>query len=211
MDSDYLNRFERALTLNMRTYNLELSTQVVSRLVEYFRMLSHWNARLHLVAPCEPEEFATRHILESLLLLHYLPNGSSLADVGSGAGLPIIPALLARQDLSATLIESSQKKSVFLRESLNQLGISQTAKIIAQPFEEVIAPEVAFVTCRALDQFLTKVSALLIWAPDSSQLLLFGGGKLREQLIKNGAEVEAFLIPNSDQRFLFRARKPIKA
>jgi 16S rRNA (guanine(527)-N(7))-methyltransferase RsmG len=211
MESDYLNRFERALTLNMRTYNLELSTQVVSRLVEYFRLLSHWNARLHLVAPCEPEEFATRHILESLLLLHYLPNGSGLADVGSGAGLPVIPCLLARPDLSATLIESSQKKSVFLRESLNQLGISQIAKIIAQPFEEVLAPEVAFVTCRALDQFLTKVSRLLKWSPKSSELLLFGGDKLREQLIENGAEVEAFLIPNSAQRFLFRVRKTTKA
>ena len=49
--------------------------------------------------------------------------GIPSSDIGSGGGLPIIPCLIARPDLEATLIESSQKKVVFLREALNRLGL----------------------------------------------------------------------------------------
>jgi 16S rRNA (guanine527-N7)-methyltransferase len=146
------------------------------------------------VAPCEPEEFATRHVLESLLLLKHLPQHATIADVGSGAGLPIIPCLIARADLEATLIESSQKKAVFLREALNAVG--RKASIIARRFEEIEAPAVSFVSCRALDQFMTKLPELIEWAPKGSTLLLFGGQALLP-------EAKKFLIPGSDQRFLF--------
>ena len=153
----------------MGSFSLDLPGETVTRLGEYYSLLTRWNDRLHLVAPCAPEEFAVRHVLESLLLLRYLPSDASVADIGSGAGLPIIPCLIARPDLEATLIESSQKKSVFLLEALKQLGLKGT--IIARRFEEVEAPSVSFVTCRALDQFTTKVSALINWAPQGSTLL----------------------------------------
>ena len=190
----------------MGSYDLDLSAQTIAQLGDFYSLLTRWNERLHLVAPCSPEEFATRHVLESLLLMKHLPPDATVADIGSGAGLPIIPCLIARADLKATLIESSQKKAVFLREALNQL--SRTARIIAKPFEEVETPTVSFVTCRALDQFMNKVSTLIDWAPAGSTLLLFGGETLREQLQKRSAKVEEFLIPLSEKRFLFIATSP---
>ena len=196
-----MDTFERSLVSNMGSFDLDLPTETVTRLGDYYSLLTRWNDRLHLVAPCSPEEFATRHVLESLLLLKHLPDGAKVADIGSGAGLPIIPCLLARQDLQATLIESSQKKSVFLREALNQLG--RPATIIAKPFEDVPPPDVSFVTCRALDRFINKVSPLIDWAPRGSTLLLYGGESLREQLQRTTANFKEFLIPLSQQRFLF--------
>ncbi|HET6850843.1 MAG TPA: 16S rRNA (guanine(527)-N(7))-methyltransferase RsmG [Pyrinomonadaceae bacterium] len=181
----------------MGSFDLDLSAETVTLLGDYYSLLTRWNDRLHLVAPCTPEEFATRHVLESLLLLKHLPENAKIADIGSGGGLPIIPCLIARRDLEVTLIESSEKKSVFLRETLNAVG--RTASIITRPFEEVEAPAVSFVTCRALDRFMQKLSALIDWAPRGSTLLLFGGEALGEQL-KN---VERFLIPQSEKRFLF--------
>ena len=177
----------------MASYDLDLSQETLSQLGEYFSLLTRWNDRLHLVAPCAPEEFATRHVLESLLLLKHLPQEAKIADVGSGAGLPIIPCLVARADLEATLIESSQKKAVFLREALNAVG--RKASIVARRFEEIEAPDVSFVSCRALDQFREKVPALIEWAPKGSTLLLFAG---------DGLPVKTkFLIPNSEKRFLY--------
>ena len=183
----------------MGSFDLDLSSETITRLGAFYSLLTRWNDRLHLVAPCSPEEFATRHILESLMLLKHLPHAAKIADIGSGAGLPIIPCLLVRPDLSATLIESSQKKSVFLREALNQLG--RPAVIIPKPFEDVPTPDVSFVTCRALDQFLEKITALIRWAPAGSTLLLYGGESLREQLY--GLRFDESLIPLSDKRFLF--------
>jgi len=148
-----MNRFEQSLVSNMGSFNLDLPAETITRLGEYYSLLTRWNDRLHLVAPCSPEEFAVRHVLESLLLLKHLPSNAIVADIGSGGGLPIIPCLIARPDLEATLIETSQKKVVFLREASKQLN----ATIIARPFEDVSAPHVSFVTCRALDQFMQKL------------------------------------------------------
>jgi len=191
---DEAERFEQTLSSRMASYGLELSSETLTQLTEYYRLLTRWNDRLHLVAPCAPEEFATRHVLESLLLLKHLPPDAKIADVGSGAGLPIIPCLVARADLEATLIESSQKKAVFLREALN--AVSRKATIIARRFEEIEAPAVEFVSCRALDQFTTKLGELIEWAPKGATLLLFGG----EGLLPNA---KGILISGSDRRYLF--------
>jgi 16S rRNA (guanine527-N7)-methyltransferase len=201
--ASYVNRFEQALVANMGSFDLDLPAETVILLGEYYSLLTRWNDRLHLVAPCAPEEFAVRHVLESLLLLRYLPFQATVADIGSGGGLPIIPCLIARPDLEATLIESSQKKAVFLREALNHLGLRTT--IITRPFEDVPAPLVSFVTCRALDQFMQKLPALIDWAPRGSTLLLFGGETLGEQLKRAHVNFEQFLIPQSEKRYLFLA------
>ena len=200
-------RFEQALTTSMRDYGIALSTETIQGLVDYSSLLTRWNERLHLVAPCEPEQFATRHVLESLLLLRFLPPSAGVVDIGSGAGLPIIPCLIARPDLSATLIESSQKKSVFLREALNQIGLSKRAQIIAKTFEETTAPNVGYVTCRALDKFLNKISVLVEWTPAESVLLLFGGEALRQQLDSLRTHYTEFLIPFSEKRFIYEVTK----
>jgi len=193
--------FQQSLVANMGSFDLDLPAETISRLGEYYSLLTRWNDRLHLVAPCTPEEFAVRHVLESLMLLKHLPQNATIADIGSGGGLPIIPCLIVRPDLAATLIESSQKKSVFLREATRGLK----ATIIAQPFEQIDPPPVEFVTCRALDQFMQKLPALLDWAPVGSTLLLFGGETLREELRKASVNFEALLIPQSEKRFLFLA------
>lgn len=198
-----MNGFEQSLISNMGSFDLNLSAETVTLLGEYYSLLTRWNDRLHLVAPCSPEEFAIRHVLESLLLLRYLPSRALVADIGSGGGLPIIPCLIARPDLEATLIESSQKKAVFLQEALNRLNLQ--ALIAARPFEDVPTPHVSFVTCRALDQFMQKLPALINWAPRGSTLLLFGGETLGEQLRRANVNFEPLLIPQSEKRYLFLA------
>jgi len=201
--TDTIVRLKTTLVDRAASYSTQLSAETIAGLVEYYALLSHWNDRLHLVAPCEPEEFATRHILESLLLLRFLPADTSFIDVGSGAGLPAIPCLIARPDLTASMIESSQKKSVFLREAIKQLGIGNRGTIIPKRFEDTQAPDVSFVTCRALDQFITQIPALMDWAPPSSTFLFFGGEELRRQLNLRQAPYTEFLIPFSEKRFVF--------
>lgn len=186
-------RFEKSLVENMGAYGVALSPETVTQLAAFYSLLIRWNERLHLVAPCAPEEFATRHVLESLMLLEHLPQNAKIADVGSGGGLPIVPCLIARPDLQATLIESSQKKAVFLREALNAVG--RSAAIIAKRFEDIEAPDVDFVSCRALDQFIRKIRVLIDWAPKEAMLLLFGG----EELLNTNR----FLVPGSEKRYLY--------
>ncbi len=202
-----LKEFREALSSDATSYQVDLTAEAIERLSAYYVLLTKWNPRLHLVAPCSPREFATRHVLESLMLLPHLPQAAKVADVGSGAGLPIIPCLIARPDLIATLIESSKKKAVFLREALNRTE-TKSATVIAERFEETATPDVHFITCRALEQFAAKLPNLIEWSPHAITLLLFGGEELRNELAKQGLSYSAVHLPNSTRRFLFIINRP---
>jgi 16S rRNA (guanine527-N7)-methyltransferase len=197
--------FSRALRDHAAEFGIQLSADEVRRLSNYYELLRKWNERLHLVAPCSPEEFATRHVLESLLLLPHLPENASLVDVGSGAGLPIIPCLIMRTDLRATLVESSPRKAVFLREALRNVNSREPAPLTVARFEQTDAPEADFVTCRALDRFQEFLPALIEWAPPTSTLLLFAGQELRQQIESLLPNAKAERIPTSDRRYLMVA------
>src|SRR5436309_4494007 len=112
-----------------------------------------WDERLPPPAPGSPRDVAIRHGLESLLLLQQLSAGAAVVDVGSGGGLPIIPCLLVRDDLRATLIESSTRKAVFLHEAVRSVRPPDRMQLIAARFEDIESPAADFVTCRALDRF----------------------------------------------------------
>jgi 16S rRNA (guanine527-N7)-methyltransferase len=195
--------FDKALAEHAGAFGVELDEEARAQLGEYFELVTTWNPRLHLVAPCAPAEFATRHVLESLVALPYIHEGATLLDVGSGAGLPAIPCLILRTDLKAVLVEASQKKSVFLREALSRLGLSQRARVVAERFEKIDPPAADCLTCRAIERFTEILPALIAWAAHVPTLLLFGGESLREQLELEGLTFEAVHVPESERRSLF--------
>jgi 16S rRNA (guanine527-N7)-methyltransferase len=201
-----IERLSRALLDRANDFAVHFSDAGLHRLTSYYELVLKWNPRLHLVAPCAPEEFATRHILESLVLLPHLSRDAPIADIGSGAGLPLIPCLIMRPDLRATLIESSQKKVVFLNEALKQLANPGAHRVLATRFEDTPTVEAEFVTCRALDRFQQLLPKLIEWAPAFSTLLLFAGPAVREKIEALLPSAHANLIPGSEQRFLMIAQ-----
>lgn len=199
-----VEQFKSALDRHASQFSVELKPEHVDRLSQYYQRLLKWNPRLHLVAPCSPEEFVVRHILESLSLLKHLPDNARVADIGAGAGLPIIPCLLARDDLRGVLIESSQRKAAFLREALRP--VQHRSQLIVARFEDVPPPEVDFITCRALDRFTELLPRLIEWAPSGATFLLFAGESLSEQIARVLVVSSVELIPKSEKRFLIAAR-----
>lgn len=191
-----------SLEANRSAFGIELSEEQLKRLANYYDLVIEHNPLVHLVAPCSPEEFATRHVLESLTLLAHLPKGAKFADVGTGAGLPAVPCLLARDDLRAVLIESKEKKASFLRIAVNELGLTGRATVVNRQFEEANISDCPFVTCRALDKFSEKLPRLVKWA-GPRRLLLFGGRNLAGAMQKQGLAFVQELMPLSEQRFLF--------
>jgi 16S rRNA (guanine(527)-N(7))-methyltransferase RsmG len=198
-------QFISAVHANQPVFGLELSRETIERLADYFEFVQENNALLHLVGPCSEEEFAVRHVLESLMLLDHLPKKARFADVGAGAGLPSIPCLIVRDDLAAVLIENKQKKAAFLEEVLARLGLSDRAAVLNRQFEEVTEKDFSHVTCRALDKFTNKLPRLLKWSGKRANLL-FGGPALSEALNFTGLRFERILLPLSHQRFLFIQR-----
>jgi len=200
-------KFKDALRSDSSSYGVSITNEALQQLSQYYELLHRWNARVHLVAPCSGQEFARRHVLESLTALKHLPEASTVAEVGAGAGLPIIPCLIARPDLRAILIESAQKKAVFLREAVAHLEASGRASVINERFETVPAPTVEFVTCRAIERFEEMLRNLLRWAPSGSTLLLFGAQRLEKKIESLGFSWSKELMPNSQGRFLYVVKK----
>lgn len=204
--NDLQRQFIGAFEANQEIFGVSLSTEKIFSLVKYYELVERHNALLHLVAPAPPETFAVRHVLESLALLEFLPKDAKFADVGTGAGLPAIPCLIARPDLRGALVESKLKKAKFLAEVLAECKLKNRAEIFNRQFEELPKPEVSYVTCRALDKFTQKLPRLLKWS-DSARLLFFGGKTLRDELKKHGVKFQEKLMPLSEQRFLFISGK----
>ena len=86
------NKFREALKAEASVYDVALPAEAIDGLSRYYELLSLWNSRVHLVAPCSPEEFATRHVLESLILLKHLALAANVAEVGAGAACRSFPA-----------------------------------------------------------------------------------------------------------------------
>jgi 16S rRNA (guanine(527)-N(7))-methyltransferase RsmG len=194
--------FISALQANQEAFGIGLTTNQCEQLADYYGLILDHNALLHLVGPATPEEFAVRHILESLTLLKHLPSDARIADVGTGAGLPLIPCLLVRPGLHGFLIESKEKKTAFLQTVVSHFALEERTSVINKQFSEVPRPNVSYVTCRALDKFTQKLPALTKWSGRST-MLLFGGPSMREALQLRGTRFSEELMPLSEQRYLF--------
>jgi len=119
-------------------------------LLAYLALLDRWNRTYNLTAIRDPREMVTRHLLDSLAMQAFVEDGS-LADLGTGPGLPGIPLAIAKPQLQVTLVESNGKKARFLREAVRTLGLTnaRVAESRAEALDEPGAYDA--ITARALD------------------------------------------------------------
>ncbi len=194
-----------AINSNRAAFGIDLSEIATARLADYYELVLESNSILHLVAPCSAEEFAIRHILESLMLLKYLPKNARFADVGAGAGLPSIPCLIVREDLRGVLIESKMRKANFLQTAVDAFQMSDRAEVVNRQFEEVETGNFTVVTCRALDKLKEKLPRILKWTM-RRPVFLFAGNNVRDELRNGNVNFTEILLPLSEQRFLIAIR-----
>ncbi|MFT4257260.1 MAG: 16S rRNA (guanine(527)-N(7))-methyltransferase RsmG [Pseudoxanthomonas sp.] len=93
------------------------------RLLDYLALLAKWNATYNLTAIRDRRQMVTMHLLDSLAM-HAFAEQGTLADLGTGPGLPGIPLAIAKPGLHVTLVESNGKKARFLREAVRRLGLT---------------------------------------------------------------------------------------
>lgn len=114
-----------ALERGLSMLALALPPGAQEKLLAYLELLTKWNRTYNLTAIRDPLQMVSHHLLDSLAVLGEIPAGS-LADVGSGAGLPGIPIAIAEPDRRVTLNDANHKKCAFLRQAVIELGIMNT-------------------------------------------------------------------------------------
>ncbi len=109
----------------IKDYKITLTKNQYEQFQKYFELLAEWNEKMNLTAITDESGVALKHFADSLSLLNFvdIPQNSSLVDVGTGAGFPGVVLKIARPDIKLTLIDSLNKRLVFLGEVCAQLGI----------------------------------------------------------------------------------------
>ncbi len=106
--------------------NLEITGRQADQLDRYAQLLVEWNEKMNLTAITDPEGVLVKHLMDSLTVLRSLPAAGEkvrLIDVGTGAGFPGIPLAVMREELELTLLDSLNKRLVFLEAVCRALGL----------------------------------------------------------------------------------------
>lgn len=103
-----------------------LSEAQLDQFDKFTVLLLEWNEKFNLTRITDPEEIAVKHYLDSLSVFKFvdIPVGSSIIDVGTGAGFPAIPLKIARPDLKITMLDSVRKRLTFLEEAVRELNLN---------------------------------------------------------------------------------------
>lgn len=98
------------------------------QLSDYVKLLRVYGQRFNLVSQSDLSRLWENHVIPSIIALPLIdfPSRMLVADLGSGGGLPAIPLKIMRPDLQIHLIESSRKKSAFLKKVVNEIGLQET-------------------------------------------------------------------------------------
>ena len=111
---------------NFESFGWLYTEDVGNRLDCYAQLLVEWNEKINLTAITEPDDIVIKHFIDSLLLVKAveLPENASLIDVGTGAGFPSLPVCVVRGDLRPTLLDSLNKRLVFLEDLCKNIMVN---------------------------------------------------------------------------------------
>jgi 16S rRNA (guanine527-N7)-methyltransferase len=159
---------------------------------QYVDILASRGIDWGVVGPREGERLWDRHILNSIAGAPLFPEGATVVDVGSGAGLPGIPLAILRPDLRVTLLESLLRRSNFLDLAVEELGLADRVRVVRARAEDH-HERYAVVASRAV----APLPRLIGWCAP----LMTGGGKI---LALKGSSAETELADSAKE--LRRAR-----
>ena len=114
---------------------VRFSVKQTEQFFEYMNLLIEWNEKMNLTAITEPDEIILKHFIDSITILKELEDGLKLVDVGTGAGFPGIPLSIMNPTLKITLVDSLNKRLIFLQEVVNKLKLENIEIVHARAEE----------------------------------------------------------------------------
>jgi 16S rRNA (guanine527-N7)-methyltransferase len=188
------------LQAGLCTLNLELAQTTQEKIINYIALLHKWNQTYNLTAIRDPKLILIRHIFDSLAITPFIV-GPNVLDFGTGAGLPGIPLALALPQYDFVLLDSSNKKTIFLNHVILSLNI-ENINVVTKRIEDFsFAPRFTTIITRAtttLDAIINNTNHLLA---KKGQILVMKGKYPTKELavIIQPAEVHRIQVPYLDE------------
>lgn len=122
--TEIMNFFQKKLDEN----KIEISDKSMNNFIIYMDNLIEWNKKINLTAIKKEDDIIVKHFIDSIFILKYI-NGNKIIDIGSGAGFPGIPLKIAENNLDITLLDSVNKKVLFMQDSIEKMGLKNIVAI----------------------------------------------------------------------------------
>lgn len=120
-----MNNVCNVISQMFKKNHFDLTKKMIKQFEIYVNLLIEWNKKINLTAILDPEEIVIKHFLDSLLAInaYEIPENASVIDVGTGAGFPGVPLKIIRPDINLTLLDSLNKRLIFLKNLSSYLNI----------------------------------------------------------------------------------------
>ena len=201
---------------------VSLNQEMIQMFLIYLKVLKEWNQKINLTSLKRDTDIITKHFIDSLSLVPYLPSKATLLDLGSGAGFPGIPIKIAKPSLTVTLLEATRKKVNFQRHLVRTLGLTHIYSVQgrAESLKSEEGSPLSFdiVTSRAFSRLEKFLMLGKPFVKKGGYLITMKGRHAEEELKDNqdvvkglsleiNRTVELLLPVNRERRYLIFIKK----
>ena len=204
--------FNEGLLEKASTMGVRFSVEQMDKFYKYMNLLIEWNEKINLTAIIEPNEIILKHFIDSITILKDIKDGSTVVDVGTGAGFPGIPLSIMNPTLKITLVDSLNKRLIFLQEVINELDLKNVELVHARAEEfgrnKKYREKFDVATSRAVANLATLSEYLLPLVKINGKAISMKAGNASQEIedakkaIKtlggNINNIEEFNLPQSD-------------
>lgn len=190
----------------------ELTELQQERFEKYKDLLLEWNEKINLTAITEEDDIILKHFIDSMTILKHIDENSSIVDVGTGAGFPGIPVKIANLSINVTLVDSLNKRLIFLEEVIKNLNLEKIKTVHSRAEEfgqnKNYREKFDIATSRAVANLSVLVEYLLPLVKVGGKCICMKGSDIEEEL-QNSKEaiktlggqiekIEEFTLPECD-------------
>ena len=208
---DY-STFNDEMLEKSRVLGVRFSVEQIDKFHKYMNLLIEWNKKMNLTAIIEPSEIILKHFIDSITILKEIKDQEMVVDVGTGAGFPGIPLSIMNPTLKITLVDSLNKRLIFLQEVINELDLKNVELVHARAEEfgrnKKYREKFDVATSRAVANLATLSEYLLPLVKINGKAISMKAGNASQEIedakkaIKtlggNINNIEEFNLPQSD-------------
>lgn len=209
-----IEEFEQSIQELSQMIEIELTPKQIRNFYDYMENLLEWNDKINLTAIVEPREIIIKHFIDCLTINKYIQTNDKIIDVGTGAGFPGIPIKIVNEQCSLTLLDSLNKRVLFLRDTIEKLQLNKIEAIHARAEEvgnsNTEREKYDIAVSRAVAPLNVLVEYLIPFVKPNGKVICMKGSDIEEELqnakkainLLGGKikETHSFKLPNTDMQ-----------
>lgn len=202
--------FYKSLEEKVKKMGISITDSKKSHFYKYMILLLEWNKKMNLTAITNPEDIILKHFIDSISIIPYIKESNEILDIGTGAGFPGIPLKIIEDNKNFTLLDSLNKRIIFLQHVIDHLNLNKIQAIHGRAEEFIKEKRECYdaVTSRAVARLNILLEYMLPFVKIGGKCICMKSIEIEKELkearkaieILGGKieKIETISLPNSD-------------